>query len=69
MGSICKKGINAPEFDELRGDVKTDALIIGGGMSGILCGYMLRRAGIDCFIADARRICSGVTENTTAKIT
>ncbi|MGM9643305.1 MAG: FAD-dependent oxidoreductase [Eubacteriales bacterium] len=69
MESIWKKGINAPEFDELRGDVKTDVLIIGGGMSGILCGYMLRRAGIDCVIAEARRICSGVTENTTAKIT
>lgn len=44
-------------------------LIIGGGMAGILCAYLLRQAGIDCVLAEASRICSGTTKNTTAKIT
>jgi len=58
-----------PDFETLKSDIKTDVLIIGGGIAGILCGYMLKNAGIDCVIAEADKICSGVTQNTTAKIT
>ncbi len=69
MESIWQKEIQKPHWDPLEGDQKTDALIIGGGLSGILCGYMLKQAGIDCLIAEARTICSGTTQNTTAKVT
>ncbi len=48
---------------------KTEVLIIGGGLAGILCAYMLKNAGIDCVVAEAGQLCSGVTQNTTAKIT
>ena len=58
-----------PGFEELKGDMKTDVLIIGGGMAGILCAYLLQQAGIPYVLAEARTICSGVTKNTTAKIT
>ena len=58
-----------PGFEELKGDMKTDVLIIGGGMAGILCAYMLQQAGIPYVLAEARTMCSGVTKNTTAKIT
>ncbi len=61
--------INRPCFDELKENIKTDVLIIGGGIAGIMCAYMLKDAGIDCVLAEKDRICSGVTENTTAKIT
>ena len=57
------------EFDSLQGDVKTDVLIIGGGMCGILCAHMLQKAGVNCIVAEADRICAGVTNGTTAKIT
>lgn len=53
----------------MRGDVKTDVLIIGGGITGILCAKMLADAGIDYILAEASEICSGITKNTTAKIT
>ena len=56
-------------FEEQNGDIKTDVLIIGGGISGILCGYMLKSAGVDCVIVEADRICKGTTGNTTAKVT
>ncbi len=69
MESIWQKESKKPEFSALSGDIKTDALIIGGGMAGILCGYRLRQAGVDCVIAEARTICDGITKNTTAKVT
>ncbi len=58
-----------PEFSPLKGDIKTDALVIGGGMCGILCAYMLKKAGVDCVLVTADRICAGVTNGTTAKLT
>ena len=50
-------------------DEKTDVLIIGGGMAGILCAHALRQAGVDCLVIEAEAVGSGVTANTTAKIT
>ena len=38
-------------------------------MAGVLCAYMLQQAGIPYVLAEAQSICSGITKNTTAKIT
>jgi len=56
-------------FPQLRSNIKTDVLIIGGGMAGLLCGYQLQRAGISCVISEASTVAGGITKNTTAKIT
>lgn len=61
--------ITLPEFPRLEQDVKTDVLIIGGGMAGLLCAYKLAQAGVDYLLIEADRICHGITRNTTAKIT
>ena len=61
--------VKMPHFPQLQGDIHTDVLIIGGGMAGLLCGHMLRQAGVNCVIAEARTIAGGITKNTTAKIT
>ena len=58
-----------PAFPPLKGDTKTDVLIIGGGMAGLLTAYFLRQAGIRCIVAEAARIGSGTTQGTTAKVT
>ena len=58
-----------PEFPRLKESIKTDVLIIGGGMAGLLCAYFLKQQGMDCILVEENRICSGVTGNTTAKIT
>ncbi len=69
MKSIWNENIERKQFASLKKDIKTDVLIIGGGIAGILCAYMLKEAGVDCVLVEAERICNGVTANTTAKIT
>lgn len=68
MKSIWQAGM-LPSFEKLEGDAKTDVLVIGGGMAGLLCAHFLRQAGVDSLLVEAETICSGVTRNTTAKIT
>ncbi len=58
-----------PDFPALFGDISREAVIIGGGMCGILIGYYLKRAGIRTVILEADTIGSGQTAGTTAKIT
>ncbi len=68
MQSIWKTGSRRATV-MLDRNIQTDVLIIGGGMAGILCAYMLRRAGIDCVLVEAKELYGGITEGTTAKIT
>lgn len=69
MESMWTKGMQMPQFAPLQGNMKTDVLIIGGGLAGLLCAYRLAQAGVDYALVEADTICSGVTKNTTAKIT
>ena len=69
MDSIWTDNIRLPHFSQLEGSYKTDVLIIGGGMAGILCAFFLQKKGIDYMLVEGSRICGGVTGNTTAKIT
>lgn len=69
MDSIWTKSAERVRFPRLEESTKTDVLIIGGGMAGILCAYMLKIAGVDCILVEADEICGGITKNTTAKIT
>ena len=69
QNSIWTNDSSLPVFPKLEQDLKTDVAVIGGGLAGILCAWQLTRAGIDCILIEADRICRGVTRNTTAKIT
>lgn len=69
MSSVWQSGTEKMDFPSLTADIRTDVLVIGGGMAGILCAYMLHQAGVDCVLAEAKNICGGITKDTTAKIT
>lgn len=58
-----------PQFPSLHGEHKTDVLIIGGGLCGILCAYELKKLGVDYILVEADRLCHKTSGNTTAKIT
>lgn len=61
--------MQSPKFPRLEKDLKTDVLIIGGGMAGVLCAYRLQQAGVDYALIEADTVGCGVTRNTTAKLT
>ncbi len=67
--SIWMDNLEMPHFPRLEGEKKTDVLVIGGGLCGILSAYFLKWAGIDCCLVEADRIGNGITGRTTAKIT
>lgn len=69
MGSVWNETIKTQPRSALAEDRNTDVLIVGGGMAGILCAYRLKEAGVPCIVAEAKTVGSGVTGNTTAKIT
>lgn len=69
MNSIWAETAVLPKFPHLDKDLKTDVLIIGGGLAGILCAWAMGEAGIDYVLIEADELCGGVTRNTTAKIT
>lgn len=69
MESIWQKNVSQVRLNSLDGNQKTDVLIIGGGIAGILCAHKLKSEGVDCLLVEATEICGGITKNTTAKIT
>jgi len=69
MDSIWSINNTIGSFPPLKSPIKTDVLIIGGGMAGLLSAYMLKKKGIEYTLIDSGHIAGGVTQNTTAKIT
>ena len=48
---------------------ETEVVVIGGGIAGLLTAYMLKENKINAVVLDRKKILSGNTINTTAKIT
>lgn len=69
MKSVWQDTAQIPRFLQLKNDIRTDVLIIGGGMAGILTAYFLHKSGVKYVLVEKGRICSCTTSNTTAKIT
>ena len=57
---------NYPTLNE---DIKVDVAIVGGGMTGISCAYLLVKENLKVAIIEADHILQGTTGHTTAKIT
>lgn len=68
MTSLWENTSKKNNFQNLDGELSTDVLIIGGGMAGVLCAYFLKQDGVDYALVEADEIGSGITKNTTAKI-
>lgn len=69
MQSIWETGISLPQSNPLHTELHTPAVIIGGGLAGLLISYRLKQRGISSIVLEAATMCSGQTRHTTAKIT
>jgi len=73
---FCKKpqsywlaSTKSTEYPSLSEDISVDIAIVGAGMAGILCAYLLHRENMSIAVLDAGKILNGTTAHTTAKIT
>ena len=69
MKSLWTQTAHLPSFPALEGHQEADAVIIGGGLAGILTADALQQAGADVILLEANRIGRGQTAGTTAKLT
>lgn len=53
----------------LEGDIACDVCVIGGGICGILTAHLLKKRGLRVVLLEAKRLLSGQTRGTTAKVT
>ncbi|HEV8273890.1 MAG TPA: FAD-dependent oxidoreductase [Chitinophagaceae bacterium] len=58
--SLIKNGLLF-SYPKLERDIKTDVLVLGGGISGALAAHYLTQEGIGCTLVDARTIGLGST--------
>lgn len=57
------------DYPSLKENIKTDILVVGGGITGLTNAYLLRQEGFDVVVIDSFRIAMSTSGHTTAKIT
>ncbi|WP_240620091.1 NAD(P)/FAD-dependent oxidoreductase, partial [Peribacillus acanthi] len=57
------------DFPALKESISTQALVVGGGITGITTAYLLAKSGVRTVLIDAGKVLNGTTGHTTAKIT
>lgn len=61
----AKEQVQRPK---LQTDITTDIAVIGAGMAGVLIAHLLQENGFSVVLLDYKEVGSGITKNTTAKI-
>lgn len=56
-------------YGALNADLDVDVAVIGGGIAGLTAALALKRAGQTVAVLEAARVATGVTGNTTGKVT
>src|SRR5215207_5721323 len=66
--SYWVKSAEAERHPPLELDAACDVVVVGAGIVGVTCAFKLARSGARVILLEARRIGSGTTGYTTAKI-
>ena len=56
MKSIWEENCKFDKREELKGNIKTDILVIGAGIAGILTGYLLKQSGREVVLIDKLKL-------------
>lgn len=67
--SYWKTAIPKQTYQSLRVDLTVDAVIVGGGITGLTCAYLLKQSGLKVIVLEKNTIASGTTGGTTGKVT
>ena len=59
----------ATDYPALKGDITVDVAVVGGGITGLTVAALLKEAGARAAVVERRRIATGTTGHTTAKLT
>ncbi len=60
---------DAEDRSSLPGDAEVDVAVVGGGITGLTAAVLAARGGARVMVLEARRLATGTTGNTTAKVT
>jgi glycine/D-amino acid oxidase-like deaminating enzyme/nitrite reductase/ring-hydroxylating ferredoxin subunit len=66
--SYWEKSAERPSYPPLSSDVSCDVAVIGGGIVGVTAAHLMASEGARVCLLEARRIGSGATGYTTAKV-
>ncbi|WP_243154862.1 FAD-dependent oxidoreductase [Clostridium thermarum] len=67
--SLWMDTVKLPDYPGLKEDITVDAVVIGGGITGISTAYMLQKEGLKVALLEANKVLAGTTGHTTAKVT
>jgi glycine/D-amino acid oxidase-like deaminating enzyme len=67
--SLWEESSEDTNYPELKEDLEVDVAIVGGGISGLNTGYLIKKAGFSVAIVERGKIARGTSGNTTGKVT
>jgi glycine/D-amino acid oxidase-like deaminating enzyme len=67
--SLWSTSAPPPNYPELTEDIEVDVVIVGGGICGLSCAYLLKKSGLSVAVLEKKTIGSGTTGRTTGKVT